>query len=169
VLSLALSSKCLADHTSYEYVYTDWLGASYRFNIEEGYIGFLDVQDPASYCKKTDEFKCISSKFFTFAIPIELPESNTWVYKDIHFKYQGLKRLKALGLEKDVYEIVSRDEDVNMKFFYSPNDGLVAFYASLDSGMGKMYFSIDSVGLFGKKEQESQIKKGTEGLKINQS
>lgn len=153
VLSVLLSNKCLADDSSFEYVYTDWLGASYRFNVEEGTIGFLDVQDPASYCKKTDKFKCISSKFFIFAVPIELPESNTWVYQDIHFKYQGLIRLKALGLQKDVYEIDSKMEDVNWKFFYSPNDGLIAFYAALDSGMGKMYFSLDSVGLFGEKEK----------------
>lgn len=88
----------------------------------------------ARFCKPIDEFICVTSEWFNFAVPsgkTRLPPQ--WEQGGNKYKLVGSEKLVVLGISRDVFRIESVQNGLRYRFLYSHRGGLVGFSSEVDS------------------------------------
>lgn len=100
----------------------------------------------ASFCKRADEFVCVTSEWFNFAVPsgkARLPTQ--WEQGGNEYKLVGSEKLVLLGVRRDVLRIESVQKGLRYRFLYSRRDGLVGFSSEVD-GQPVTFMSLRAIG-----------------------
>jgi hypothetical protein len=87
----------------------------------------------ARFCKPVEEFVCVTSEWFNFAVPFGRARLPTqWEQAGNEYKLVGSEKLVLLGIRRDVLRIESVQKGLRHRFLYSRRDGLVGFSSEVD-------------------------------------
>lgn len=89
-------------------------------------------------CEVASGFICLSDESgrFALAFPVEpISEKSKWEYKGLKFRVSRKINRKILGKRYSGFHIFSRQRGDNYWYFFSPEDGLLAFGMKGKSGL----------------------------------
>jgi hypothetical protein len=98
-------------------------------DIKKGVLYVGHAGRGLKYCEPQKEYYCFFSPTLSFAIPRKrIFNGDSWKVKNLTFNVAGQERIRLIGMNIDVYVIVSKiNEDRTEQFYYSEKYGLLAF------------------------------------------
>lgn len=100
----------------------------------------------ARFCKPVDEFVCVASEWFNFAVPSgKTPLPTRWKHDGNEYLLVSFEELELLGTRRSVVRIESAQNGRRYRFLYSRRDGLVGFSSEVD-GQPVMFVSQRAIG-----------------------
>lgn len=103
----------------------------------------------AKYCDEKDEFICVSSGPFNFAVPRTLSSKTVnWKYDGNFYRLLHKAQVNLLGIDVKAWVIASDQARSKFRFFYSLDRGLLAIAVYTEGGY-RMFISTREFG-FGK-------------------
>jgi len=124
-----------------------------EFDEEGNSVRFMDSRGPANYCEKKEEYNCVGSKSFSFAIPKEeYAFCGKWEFMGESYECRGEVELELFGKKYSGFRVRSDRGDLVIAILYSFNKGILHFsLIDKKSGLSREYVLADSAGLWAKK------------------
>lgn len=119
------------DQDQSETIYRDVYSRSVvAFNQKEREVFVGDVGNAYTICQADNELICIDARNFSFAIKRDrgrLKIGDQWAFKGPRYQLGGIRKMSVLGRSEVAYEVEMPYKEFTAVFFYSYEDGLLAF------------------------------------------
>jgi hypothetical protein len=104
--------------------YVDLFNTKALLKIETNAVYLTDLGREASQCTQSEEFVCIRSRDFNFAVPRD-PARTEWTFEGEHYKVTGHSSENLFGMFVS-YTLIAVTGRTEVTYAYSPIRGVLA-------------------------------------------
>ena len=146
-----------SDKGNNSYIYVDPFNAANVFllDIKNKQVIVNDVGNYFSDCKRDGFYLCIANEDFAFVLPDkDILTTSGWDFNGIKFRNIGSGNIRFLESSIKVHTIVTEIKEVEYKFLYSENRGVVAIgMFDIRTKLGRTYLLSGQCGFAGRNQE----------------
>lgn len=135
ILVLGTTITCVQPAVAQSFEYSNLFNAAHEITLQTkpALVASGDRAVDAYFCNADEEFICVDSEWFNFAIPSGKSKlSSEWTRGENAYKLIGSEQLVLLGTRRDVIRIESTQKGKRYRFLYSRRYGLIGFSGEVD-------------------------------------